>query len=231
MSFYAKQVRMIRKKVMKKLSMILCVLLVAVGLSACSTFHSDTTQNYPQTNPYATTIFLRVIAIPDGSTIDAELTRWTGAVLINQPTDEDATKIVSKPVITPAANGVYRVDLTLQNVPDTVLTKTTRPFKIIYHRTVYNPIALLPADDPVFEYYILFGSKRRHSSASTTTPPQYQDNEYTYFWTDATPIEFTDIYPNRPLYFILIGAGALIIGVIVYLISRYYDCKKRKYQL
>ncbi len=213
---------------MKKISAFLCIILVAVAMSACSTFYDDTTKNYPQSNPMQTTIFLQIKAIPVGSTLDIELTNWKAAVLTQQPTQETATKIIDINYATETST-VYRAELTLQNVPDSTAEKTVRPFQIFYTQKIYNPLALLP-DSDVFQYNILFGAEHRHSSASTQDIT-YDNGEYVYYWTDATPIEFTDVYPNRPLYIIIIIASAVVIGVITYLISRYYDCKKRKHQL
>lgn len=227
MSFCAKMNRMIIKIVMKKFSVILCLILVAVALSACSAFHNDTTKNYPQTNPQASTIFLRV---KTDTTIDARTIQdWQAAVYDYQKNDETATKITKIKDIVPEADHVYRVNLTLANVPDSTATKVVRPFKITYQQTIYNPLALLP-DNEVFAYYILYSSERRHSSASTTAVEQ-EDGQYIYVWNDGTTITFTDIYPNRPLYLLIIIAGATVVGVLVFITSRYYDCKKRKYQL
>lgn len=215
---------------MKKIGAVLCLFFVAVALSACNAFHANTTKNYPQENPQETTVFLRINtdAIPTGSTVADELTKWKANVLMQQSTEATATKIIDIKYDTETPS-VYRADLTIQNVPDSVLTKTVRPFKITYHQSIYNPIALLPETD-IFQYNVLYSSERRHSESSATES-DYIDGEYAYYWTDATTVEFTDAYPNRPLYIVLVFAGALVIGVAVYLISRYYDCKKRKHQL
>lgn len=216
---------------MKKLSAFLCVILVAVAMSACSAFHDNTTKTYPQANPSQSTIFLQVKGLPINSTIDTELATWKAAVLTYNAaiTEEGATKVIDVQYAV-EANGVYKAELTIQNVPASTATKIVRPFKITYRQTIYNPLALLPASD-VFTYNVLFSSARRHSYASTEEITTDENGEYVYFWTDATPIELVDFYPNRPLYCLFIFLGAALVGVAVYLVSRYYDCKKRKNQL
>ena len=198
-------------------------------MSACSAFYNDTTQTYPQDNPYTATIFLQIQNLPIGSDAATELAKWKSATLTLNATFGENQPHITDITYTSATADVYQADLTISNVPDSTLTKTVRPFQIIYTQTIYNPLALLP-NSTVFEYNILFSSERRHSSA-TTLETNFADNEYVYYWTDATPIQFTDVYPNRPLYCVLIILGAAVIGVIVFLVSRYIDCKKHKNQL
>lgn len=213
---------------MKKLCVLLCVFLVAITMSACQAFHDETTQNHPQDNPLETVVFLRVKNLPEGSNVADELTLWRGEVLVhnNAITDENAPKIIE---VTPTTedNETYTVQLKIQNVPDSTLQKVTQPFKITYTQTVYNPIALLPESD-VFLYIIGYTSERRHSEANTDQITTGEDGNYIYFWTNGETIRFVDVYPNRPLYYLIIVAGAIVIGVVVYWVSRYCDCKKRK---
>lgn len=213
---------------MKKLCALLCVFLVAITMSACQAFHDETTQNHPQDNPLETVVFLRVKNLPEGSNVADELTLWRGEVLVHNAaiTDESAPKIIE---VTPTTedNETYTVQLKIQNVPDSTLQKVTQPFKITYTQTVYNPIALLPESD-VFLYVVGYTSERRHSEANTDQITTGEDGNYIYFWTNGETIRFVDVYPNRPLYYLIIVAGAIVIGVVVYLVSRYCDCKKRK---
>ncbi len=215
---------------MKKLGVLLCVILVAISMSACQTFNDDATENYPQNNPLNTTIFLQIKAIPLGSTADLELTKWLGAVRSEHEaiTDETATKITQiEPRSTMENENTYAIDLTIQNAPASTLDKHVRPFKMIYTQTVFNPIALLP-DSDVFLYIVGYSSERRHSDSNAVQLITDDNGEYVYLWTNGETIEFVDIYPNRPLYYLLTIAGAIVIGVLVFIVSRYNDCKKRK---
>ncbi len=215
---------------MKKVCLLLCVFLVTITLSACQAFHDDTTQNHAQDNPLETTVFLQVKNLSEGSNVADKLISWCREVLTpNENTDENAPKIIG---VNPTAedNGTYTVQLKIQNVPDTITKKETRPFKITYTQTVFNPIALLPEND-TFLYIVGYTSQRRHSQTNTEQIVTSDDGEYIYFWTDSQPIIFVDVYPNRPLYYLMIVVGAAVIGGFVYLVSRYYDCKKQKKQL
>ena len=214
---------------MKKLCVLLCVFLVAITMSACQAFHDETTQNHAQDNPLETVVFLRVKNLPEGSDIASALQDWEAAVRIKNDaiTDENATKILGTAIRGAVEEGTYTFDVTIQNVPDSTLQKVTQPFRITYTQTVYNPIALLPESD-VFLYIIGYTSERRHSEANTDQITTGEDGNYIYFWTNGETIRFVDVYPNRPLYYLIIVAGAIAIGVVVYLVSRYCDCKKRK---
>lgn len=218
---------------MKKFSALLCVILVTVVLSACQTFYNDSTENYPRNNPSTTTVYLQIKQLPTNSTVDAELTKWRSEILTTNAaiTDETAIKISDVQFRFDEDNEVaYTVDLTIHNLPDATVKKSVRPFQITYTQTIFNPISLLP-DSETFSYVVLFNSERRHSSANTDERITTEDGNYVYFWTTAEPLEFTDVYPNRPLYYLIILAGAGLVGGLVYLVSRYYDCKKLKNQL
>ena len=216
---------------MKKFSAVVCVILVAISLSACRTFYDTTTENYPQENPLETTIFLQFKNL--GADPVAELSNWLNIVRTENEaiTDETAVKIIS---IEPRDDGTltdtYTFDLKLQNVPDSTLRKQVRPFKITYTQTIFNPITLLP-DSDVFTYIVAYNATKRHSAANAKQIMIDEDGNYVYLWTTNTEIQFVDVYPNRPLYYLFIVIGAAILGTVVYLVSRYYDCKKRKNQL
>ncbi len=217
---------------MKKLSALLCIIWAAVMLTACSAFHDDTTKDYPQDNPLTTTIFLQIKQLPINSTVDAELTQWSGQVLNPNaaPTDETATKITDlKFRENTETESTYTVDLTINNVPASTMQKTVRPFKITYTQTMFNPISLLP-DSETFTYIVAYTTERRHSAANTDNMTTV-NNEYVYFWTTDNTIEFVDVYPNRPLYYLIILGGAFVVGGFILMVSRDYDCKKRKNQL
>ena len=214
---------------MKKLGALLCVILIALSLSACTAFHDDTTQNYAQNNPLETTVFLQVKNVfADPAT---ELTNWLKDVRTenNAITDPTATKIVTiEQRDESAIKDTYTIDLTIQNAPVTTLHKQVRPFKITYTQTIFNPITLLP-DSNVFQYIVAYSTQRRHSATNTEHEVTIdEDGNYIYFWTTDADIKFIDDYPNRPLYYVIILGGATIIGIAIYFISRYYDCKKRQ---
>jgi len=217
---------------MKKLGALLCVLLVTVMLSACQTFYDNTTKNSIQDEPMETTVFLQLKNLPIGSTVDAELISWLGTVRADAETaDPDTTHILTAELrTTTTSDNTYTVDLTLTHVPDSVLEKTVRPFKIYYKHVIYNPIALLPASD-VFTYVVGYTTTRRHSSANTDWITTDDDGNYVYLWTTSDSVEFTDVYANRPLYLIIVLGGAAVVGAVVYFVSRYYDCKNRKNHL
>ena len=217
---------------MKKLGAVFCVFLVAVMLSACQAFHSETAKTYAQDEPMTTTVFLQLKNLPSGSTVDTELTNWLGAVRTAAETaDPDSTHILTAELQNVSqSDATYTIKLTLTHVPDNTWQKTVRPFKIYVHQTMYNPLVLLP-DSDVFTYYIGYTSERRHSSTNANQMATDKDGNYVYLWSSKTTAEFNDVYANRPLYIILVVVGATVIGVIVFLVSRYYDCKKRQKQL
>lgn len=219
-------------KLMKKLGALLLIICVAVTLSACSAFHDDSTTTYPQDEPMQATVFLQVADIVNFS--PALLPEWkTKTLLKNQASvtdDPNAVKITDITFRDPIEADdpildTYTVDLTLTNVPATTLQKIVRPFKIDYIQTVFNPITLLPESDN-FTYVVGYTATRRHSAVNTDWVATQADGSYVYLWTTTEPIEFHDVYPNRPLYYLLVLVGAAVIGGVVYLISRYNDCKK-----
>lgn len=211
---------------MKKFCALLCLVFVALTLSSCSAFYDDTTKTYPQDDPLEATIFLQVNNIADFSA--AKLQAWQGAVntLITQmaaDTDSDAPKITAftfRNEIDEALYGTYTVDMTITNVPASTMQRKVRPFKIYYVQTIYNPIALLPESD-TFTYVVGYTTERRHSAVNTERVETQDDGNYVYLWTTDDAIEFTDVYPNRPLYYLLVLVGAAVIGTIVYFISRH----------
>ena len=217
---------------MKKLSALVLICCTAVILSACSVFHNDTTQTYPQDEPYTATVFLK---LNDGVIFAPELlTNWKADIerIITENADSTTTKITAVNCDTTlVANlNAYPVELTLSNVPAATTRKVVRPFKIYYTQTIYNPITLLPANEN-FTYVIGYNFERRQSKANTDIISQDEDGSYTYLWTTGTMIEVENVYPNRPLYYVLIMAGAIVVGVVVYCIWRYIDCKKRNMSL
>ena len=215
---------------MKKFSAFLLVVLLAVSLSACQAFHDDRTQEYPQDEPLRVAVFLQVKDIFHFDPAK-DLAAWEGTMnaqitTTNNATDTDAPRIVEfKFRDTTTTNDTYAVDLTITNVPATVVKKTVRPFKIAYSQTVYNPIALLPPSD-TFTYVVGYSAERRHSSSNAEQVGTDDEGNYVYLWTTGDTIEFTDVYPNRPLYYLLVIVGALVIGAAVYLFYRHNDCKK-----
>ena len=217
---------------MKKFSALVIICLTAVMLSACSAFYDDQTQNYTQDNPYTTTVFLKlkedVTFAPD------LLANWKADVerIITATTGVETAKITAVNCDTKFSTTVsaYPVELTLANVPDTTTRKVVRPFKIYYTQTIYNPIALLPASEH-FVYFVGYTFERRHSSANTKLISQDETGDYTYLWTTSEPIQVQNIYPNRPLYYVIIIGIVILVGVAVYGVSRYIDCKKRKMSL
>ena len=216
---------------MKKLSALLCMILVAVALSACTAFHGDTVQNYPQEAPYVATVFLQPIHTVDAAVVQ----NWCAEVLTYNAGKSDDEPKVTDVQFEPDADNTYRVDLTINHIPDSTLTKTAQPFKLIYTQRLYNPLVLLPASSD-FNYYVGFTSERRHSSSNADQVTKVQATQdqagyNVYLWSSDKTIEFVDIYPNRTLYIVLTIAGAALVGVVVFLVSRYCDCKKRKYQL
>ena len=119
-----------------------------------------------------------------------------------------------------ALSDLYSVTLTLVNMPASTYEKTTRPFKITTFQTIYNPIALLPAST-VFTYVVGYSATRRCSQVNTHWIEQQPNGDYAYYWTTGDRLEFTNVYPNRPLYYLLVLVGAITIGVIVYYVSKY----------
>ncbi len=212
---------------MKKFSALVLTFLVAVLLSACSTFHDDVTQTYPQDEPHEATVFLQ---IKDPTSFDPSMiTDWKAEIeriIAEQAIDEtDTPKIVSVKIREAVTDNTYTVDLTLSNTPPSVVKKVVRPFKIYYTQQLYNPIELLPANSH-FTYIVGYTAEDRHSEANTDWIVNNQDDDsYIYLWTSTAPIEFKDVYPNRPLYYVIVIGCALVLGVIVYLFSR-YSCKK-----
>ncbi|MCM1404435.1 MAG: hypothetical protein NC133_02975 [Prevotella sp.] len=206
---------------MKKFGALCLVVLVAFTLAACRAFDDDSTQTYPQDDPLTMAVFLQV---KHPATFSTDLLAdWQATVntLIAQMADDPAAvKITQAKFRETSDEGTYTVDLTLSNVPATTVQKIVRPFKISVKQTVYNPIALLPASD-IFTYVVGYTSERRHSAVNTELVDIQDDGNYVYLWTTTEPLEFTNVYPNRPLYYLLVLLGAGVVGVIVYVVARY----------
>lgn len=217
---------------MKKLAALLCVLLATITLSACQSFHDDKTTDYPTDEPLTMSIFLQLNDLPLNSTVDAELSAWLGQInrQIETTANHDGVKIRAVEAPTAAGEDIYTVQLTLSQVPATTLERSIRPFKITYTQHVYNPIELLP-ESSVFTYIVGYTTGKRHSAVNTDWIQTDDDGSYIYLWTTDETIEFVDVYPNRPLYYLFVVAGAAVIGLVVYFVSRYIDCKKRQKQL
>lgn len=219
---------------MKRFSALLCVVVVAVMLSACQALHGDTTKEYPAAEPLTMAVFLQ---LQDKSydVVDA-LQFWMGDVarLIETTPDDGSPRITAaawREEYTADSNtDTYTVDLTLTHVPATTVRRVVRPFKITITQTVFNPIGLLP-QDTVFTYIVAYTTTNRHSAVNTDWITTDEDGSYVYFWTTDDNIEFVDHYPNRPLYYVLVLVGAAVVGGVVYLVSRYCDCKKPQKQL
>lgn len=232
---------------MKKFSALVCVLLVATLLSACQSFYADTNTELSNPDPLTVAVFLQVNHLPLGTTVDEALAAWLGDVnrLIETTPAGDGPHLTA---VTPdedaTATGTITMRLTIANPPAELVKRTTRPFQITLTHQIFNPIRLLPAS-PVFGYVVGFTTKRRHSAANTNLVTTDEDGQYVYLWTsndtdDATAdgladsvetLEFVDVYPNRPLYYLLVLVGAAVLGLIVYLVSRDYDCKNPQKQL
>lgn len=216
---------------MKKLSALLLILLTTVMLSACTAFYDDSTQTYPQEATYQTTVFLQG---KNGILITAErLAEWQAQIqtlIVGSSADTVNPKITAvdcTPDATTDFSEPFPVNLTLANVPESTARKVVRPFRITYTETLYNPIALLPTSDN-FEYVIGYTFERRHSETNADAVTMDEDGNYIYFWTSSDPLQIINVYPNRPLYYLLVVVGAVLIGALIYFINRYSDCKKRK---
>lgn len=211
---------------MKKFGVLLLVVLVAMSLSACSAFYDETTKDYPADEPLEMAVFLQVKDIANFSA--AKLADWNAALqsAITQTAhdnDPAAVKITAaklREINDEALHDTYTVDLTLTNVPATTVQRTVRPFKIYIKQTTFNPISLLPASD-TFTYVVGYTSERRHSAVNTEWVETQDDGTYAYLWTTGDAIEFTNVYPNRPLYYVLVFVGAVALGVVVYCVARY----------
>ncbi len=214
---------------MKKLSAIFLVALVAVVLSACTAFYDDNLETTPMAEPYQATVFLQS---KTGLNIMPNLiTEWEADInrlIAEMALEESPTPKITAVEITGATNtDTYTVNLTLSNVPPLNIKKTVRPFKIVYTQTIYNPIELLPNSE-YFHYIVGYTTERRHSTVNTEWIEKQEDGSYIYLWNSREPIEFQDVYPNRPLYYLIVIVGGIIIGVIVYFACRYSYCKKQQ---
>lgn len=211
---------------MKKFGVLLLVVLVAMSLSACSAFYDDTAKEYPADEPLNMAVFLQVKTVLADTT--EAINQWKGEMErlkteMANDTDPTAVKIIDfkfRDENDSAPEGTYTVDLTLTNVPATTVQKITRPFKIYVKQTTFNPIALLPESD-AFTYVVGYTTERRQSAVNTDWVETQDDGTYVYLWTTGDTIEFTNVYPNRPLYFVLVFVGAIALGAIVYCVARY----------
>lgn len=212
---------------MKKLGALLLIVCASVLLGACSPFHGTQTQTLAETNPQVTTV---LVQLNPGVTFDAG--RFTALVTYLKTTPTAPVTITDARFLdelteTAAQNTYYTLELTLSGVPAQVVTVETKPFTITRTQTVFNPISLLPTW-PEFTYGVGINTTRRPSQVSTPHVGRDTDGSYLYLWTTGDPIVFTDIYPNRPLYYLLALAATAVISVLIYLSARYISCKKRQ---
>ena len=217
---------------MKKFGALFLVVLVAVMLSACTAFYDDELQTTAMSEPYQAVVFLQS---KHGVNFQPSLlTEWEAEInrLITEMALEDsvAPKITAVKISDVASEDTYTVELTLTNVPPLNIQKKVRPFQIYYTQTIYNPIELLPNSEH-FNYIVGYTTERRHSFVNTEWIEKQDDGSYVYLWSSREPIQFMDVYPNRPLYYFIIIAGSIVVGLIVYFVSRYSYCKKRQKQL
>ena len=220
---------------MKKFAAVLCVCLMAGLLSGCQAFYGTKTTTANAEDPYQTTVYLQVNSMFNFSL--GRVQAWLGEIerqiTENQASQETKITAVKLRNVT---NGkidltdTYTVELTLSNVPGTVTERTNRPFKIHIRQTLYNPIEILPETD-VFTYVVGYTTTRAPHAVNTQRALEQSDGTHVYLWDTQDPIVFEYVYPNRPLYYLLVLGGAVVVGVVVYLICRYNDCKKRKNSL
>ncbi len=212
---------------MKKFGALLLVVLVAMSLSACSTFYDDTAKDYPADEPLTMAVFLQVNNIVTFSA--GKLQEWEHLLMepllaqMAADTDPTTTKITAfkiREANDQDLHDTYTVDLTLTNVPATTVQKSVRPFKIYIKQTTFNPIALLPESN-TFTYVVGYNTERRQSAVNTEWMETQDDGTYVYLWTTGDAIEFTNVYPNRPLYYVLVFVGAIAVGVLVYLVAKH----------
>ena len=213
---------------MKKFSALVLVVLVAVMLSACTAFYDDELQTTAMSEPYQAVVFLQS---KHGVNFQPSLlTEWEAEInrLITEMALEDsvAPKITAVKISDVASEDTYTVELTLTNVPPLNIQKKVRPFQIYYTQTIYNPIELLPNSEH-FNYIVGYTTERRHSFVNTEWIISRTRDLLMKFQL----IQFMDVYPNRPLYYFIIIAGSIVVGLIVYFVSRYSYCKKRQKQL
>ena len=213
---------------MKKFGALLCIIVVAVTLSACAAFHDDQTKNYSQVSPYSATVLLQFKGEETDASATAAWQNWQAALERQITATAEATgpHITAWEVSSSTAD-TYAVTITIANPPDLVVQKTVRPFKIIYTQTAFNPLGLLPASD-TFDYLVGLVSPRRHSRANADLVAVQDDGNYAYFWTTDQTMELVDVYPNRPLYYLLVLVGGLAVGAAVYAWRQYNDCKNDK---
>ena len=147
--------------------------------------------------------------------------------------DPDAPYVTAaefREVPTADADDPYALVLTVANYPAQVATLDTKPWTITRTYTIFNPISLLPADDR-FTYYTGLVSERRHSSANTTDVSAQDDGTYVYLWSGTDALVVTDVYPNRPLYYLIALGVAAVVGVLIFVSARCFSCKKRRQPL
>ncbi len=211
------------------------MLVVAVLCSACSAFNNYETVELPVDDPTAV-VFVQLNA---GVVFDLDYLMGTPDSLLSRLiTDNEQIKAEhpDAPYVTAAqfretpvadATEPYALALTIANYPAQVATLNTQPWTITRTYTLFNPLALMPADDH-FTYYTGITSERRHSSANATAVSLTEDGEYAYLWTGTDAITITDVFPNRPLYYLLALGVAAVVGVVIFLVARYISCKKRR---
>lgn len=207
--------------------MIICL---AVMLTACSNFRAYQEHHLPENTPQTASVLVQ-FNVTAGLTpteiteklaaLDADIYRAIEAGTAGSP------RLTAHQWETEAAvtSDTLTLTLTLADVPDQVVTIDTKPFYHVRTQTVFNPISLLPASAD-FTYYVAFTATRRHSQVTTDLVQAQDDGTYLYVWADGRDIVFTDYYANPPLYYLLTIVATAVVGVAVYLISRYFYCKK-----
>lgn len=223
---------------MKKFAAGLLLLVVGVVCTACSTFNDYQTVEIANTDPTAV-IFVQLNAgvvfdvnllMDDPNSLLAKIKTQSEQIKAADPDAPYVTNAEFRELPTADATDPYALVLTIANYPVQVATLDTKPWTITRTYTIFNPISLLPADDN-FTYYTGLTSERRHSSTNTTLIAQEDDGTYVYLWSSTDAMTVTDVYPNRPLYYIIALGVAAGVGVIIFVIARYLSCKKRRQPL
>lgn len=216
---------------MKKCGAVLCVLMVAVLCCACRTFNDYETVEIANTDPTAVVF----VQLNDGVVFDPSFLPDLKAAILTQ-SEQIKAENPDAPYVTNAQFGDVAVDepytltLTLANFPAQVVTLDTKPWTITRTYTIFNPLSLLPADER-FTYYTGLTTDRRHSSANTEHIALQDDGDYAYLWTGTDALVITDVFPNRTLYYLCALGAATVVGVIIFLVSRYISCKKQRQSL
>lgn len=218
------------------------MVLTAVLLSACSTFHDyQAVTQPPLDNPV---IFVQInpnVKFSPALLLDDPDSLLTQILLKNEQihaADPDAPYITAaeyldEPLTARPAGDAYQLSITVANVPDTTVSLTTEPFIITRESNYFNPLTLLPdADVPVMQYVTCYygltsSSEPRHTTA--TTVAQQADGSYALLWSSPDAITFVDYYPNRPLYYVIALAVGAVVLVVTWGLARYFYCKMHRH--